>query len=431
MWDVYLPSLYLLLQKSAYQILEAKKFGVFTQSVEIDFSKVMEHIKSVIHTISYNDSIERFESLGVKVILSDAKFINQNTLLAGEYEITAKRFVIATGSSAFVPPISGLKDILFYTNETLFDLTEKPSHLIVIGGGPIGCELAQAFLMLGCKVTVLEIFNILPRDDAELVKILRKNFIDQGLEIHENIKIIDTKNMDNNKIAINIESQGELKTILGSHVLVAAGRRPNTAGLNLESAKVVYSPKGIQVDQYLRSTNKKIYAMGDCVGSYQFTHIAGYHAGIVIKNILFKFFAKTDYRVVPWVSYTEPELAQVGVLEKEAVGKHNDCRILTWSFDENDRAQAEKETMGKIKVIADKKGYILGVSISGKNAGELLLPWIILMQNKLKLSKMTDCIVPYPTLSEISKRTASQFYTPFLFSDKMKKWVKLIQRIFR
>lgn len=422
--------------KSAYQIQQTEKFGVSTQSVEINFSKVMQHVKSVIDAITHNDSVERFEGLGVKVILSDAKFLNQNTLLAGEYEITAKRFVIATGSSPFVPPIPGLKDIAFYTNETIFDLTEKPSHLIVIGGGPIGCELAQAFLMLGCKVTVLEMFNIMPRDDGELVEIMRKNFISQGLEIHENIKILEIQNINKmngvKEKVIKIESQGEIKTISGSHVLVSAGRRPNVNQLDLENAKVIYSPKGIQVDQYLRSSsNKKIYAIGDCAGSYQFTHIAAYHAGIVIKNILFKLFAKTDYSVVPWVTYTEPELAQVGLIEKEAVQKYKDCRILSWTFEENDRAQAEKETLGKIKVITDKKGYILGVSMLGKNAGELLLPWIILMQNKLKISKMTDCIVPYPTLSEISKRAAGQFYTPLLFSDKMKKWVRLIQRVFR
>lgn len=415
--------------KSVYQIQQAEKFGASTQGVEVDFSKVMQHVKSVINAIAPNDSVERFEGLGVKVILSNAKFINQNTVLAGEYEVTAKRFVIATGSSPFVPPIPGLKDVVFYTNETIFDLTEKPSHLIIIGGGPIGCEIAQAFLMLGCKVTVLEMFNILPKDDIEMVEISRKNFIKQGLEIHENIKILDVNNAGNNQIAINIESQGETKTISGSHVLVATGRRPIVNTLNLESAKVIYSPKGIQVDQYLRTSNKKIYAIGDCVGPYLFTHIAGYHAGIVIKNILFKLFAKVDYSVVPWVTYTEPELAQVGLIEKDAVQKYKDCRVLNWSFDENDRAQAEKETMGKIKVITDKKGYILGVTILGKNAGELLLPWIILMQNKLKISKMTDCIVPYPTLSEISKRAAGQFYTPLLFSDKMKKWVKLIQRL--
>lgn len=420
--------------KAAREIQQAEKLGISTQGVEINFSKVMQHVKSVVNAIAPNDSVKRFESLGVKVILSDAKFINQNTILAGEYEVTAKRFVIAAGSSPFVPPIPGLKDIVFYTNETIFDLTEKPSHLIVIGGGPIGCELAQAFLMLGCKVIILEMFNILPKDDSEMVEILRKNFLTQGLEIYENIKILEVQNNNSNafnKINIKIESLKEIKTISGSHVLVATGRRPNVNTLNLESAKVSYSPKGIQVDQYLRSSNKKIYAMGDCVGPYQFTHIAGYHAGIVIKNILFKLFAKTDYRVVPWVTYTEPEFAQVGLIEKEAVQKYKDCRVLTWTFDENDRAQAEKETIGKIKVITEKNGYILGVSILGKNAGELLLPWIILMQNKLKLSKMTDCIVPYPTLSEISKRAAGQFYTPLLFSDKMKKWVRLIQRIFK
>ncbi len=295
----------------------------------------------------------------------------------------------------------------------------------LIGGGPIGCELAQAFLMLGIRVSVLEMNKILPRDEAELVGILREHLLKQGLSLFEGIKILEISKQDT-KIIIKIEQNGEQKQIMGSHLLVATGRKPNLEYLNLEKASVVYTPRGIGVDSRLRSSNKKIYAIGDAVGPYQFTHMASYHARIVIRNILFKLPAKVDYRVVPWVSYTEPELAHAGLSFEEAQKTDPKVKELTFSFDDNDRAQAEVATMGKIKIIVNRKGVVLGVNILGSHAGELLLPWIDLVSRRKSLKALMDLIVPYPTLSEISKQVSAEFYKPMLFSKKIRRLVKFL-----
>lgn len=414
--------------KAYYHVKQADYFGVRTEKLNLNFNKVMQHVKQVIATIEKNDSIERFESLGVKVIQASGKFLDEKTLQAGDYHIKAKRFVVATGSSPFVPPIPGLDHVPYETNETIFDLTEQPKHFIVIGGGPIGCELAQAFAMLGSQVTILEGFKILPKDDTDSATIVREQLEKTGITIHENIKVQQVSSTENNHIAVTIEKDGKTETIAGTHLLVSTGRRANVQGLGLEKAHVNYSSKGIKVDNRLRSSNKRIYAIGDVAGSFQFTHIANYHAGIVLRNILFRLPAKVDYRAVPWVTYTEPEMAHVG-LTAEDVKNRSDIQITEWPYEDNDRAQAENETVGKIKVITDKKARILGVTIVGSKAGELILPWIIAIRGKKTLRTFTDTIVPYPTLSELSKRVAGKFYTPKLFSNKTRWLVKLLLKL--
>jgi len=414
--------------KAFYHVKQSDYFGVQTEKLSLDFNKVMQHVKHVITTIEKNDSVERFESLGVNVIQAPGKFIDAKTLQAGDTLIKAKRFVVATGSSPFVPPIPGLDQVHYKTNETIFDLTEQPKHLIVIGGGPIGCELAQAFAMLGSQVTILEGFKILPKDDADCVAIVREQLEKTGITIHENIKVHQVSSSENKVIAVTIEKDGQTDTISGSHLLISTGRRANVQGLELEKANVKYSPKGIEVDERLRSSNKKIYAIGDVAGSFQFTHIANYHAGIVLRNILFRLPAKVDYRAVPWVTYTEPEMAHVG-LTAEAVKDRSDVQITEWPYQDNDRAQAEYETIGKIKIMTDKKARILGVTIVGAKAGELILPWVIAIREKKTLRTFTDTIVPYPTLSELSKRVSGEFYTPKLFSNKTRWLVRLLLKL--
>ncbi len=271
--------------KTAELMRKADKFGLESIEPTVDLAKVMDSVQAVITHISVNDSVERFTQLGVKVIEEQGIFQDANTLRAGNVLIKAKRFVIATGSSPAVPPIPGLADIPYYTNETLFSLRENPQHLVVIGGGPIGCELAQAFLQLGIKVTLLEAFTLLPREEKDLVSILRDHLIAQGLNLHEKIKIVDIQPTKLG-IEINIEHDGKIEAINCSHVLVAAGRTPNVNNLNLEAAKVGFTSRGIKVDQQLRTSNNHIYAIGDVVGGYQFTHVANYHAGIVLRNIL-------------------------------------------------------------------------------------------------------------------------------------------------
>lgn len=411
--------------KAAKQCAQAKQFGIHLQSIEINFSEVMDHIKKVIETIAEHDSVERFTNLGVQVIHGHASFVDEKTVVVNDTYIQARRFVIATGSTASIPPIPGLEKINFLTNETIFSLNEKPTHLIVIGGGPIGCEIAQAFAFLGCRVTLLEAMNILPKDDSELVLQLKNQLTQDGVIIHEKISIKNVKDEDGT-IFVEFENNGNKQIISGSHLLVATGRRAKVDGLNLEAAKIQYTPKGIQVDQRLRTTNKSVFAMGDVIGGYQFTHVAGYHAGIIIKNCLFRIPAKADNHAIPWVTYTMPELAHVGLSTDENQTQDHSIKTLRFSFQDNDRAQAELATLGTIKVITAKNGKILGVSILGENAGELLLPWVIAIQNGRNISEIAKTIAPYPTLSEISKRVAGEFYVPMLFSKRIKKIVKIL-----
>jgi pyruvate/2-oxoglutarate dehydrogenase complex dihydrolipoamide dehydrogenase (E3) component len=411
---------------AAHAIRDSSRFGIAAHEPEVNFRRVHDHVHGVIGTIAPNDSVERFEGLGVTVLQAAARFTGKGEVEADGTTVKAKYFVIATGSSAGVPPIPGLDTVPYLTNETVFDLTERPEHLIVVGGGPIGSEMAQAHRRLGSRVTVLEMFAVLGKDDPEVTEVVKRRMRAEGIELCEGIKIQKVL-PDGIGIAVEIEQDGKARTIAGSHLLVAAGRTPNLSGLNLEAAGVTYTKKGVDVDARLRSSNKRIFAIGDVAGSYQFTHVAGYHAGIVIRNALFKLPAKVAYHAVPWVTYTDPEIAHVGQTEeqaKKALG--GDIRVLRFAFNENDRAQAERETDGLIKVVTDKKGRVLGTSIAGARAGELLLPWVIAVDQKMKIGKMAGIIAPYPTLGEVSKRVAGTYYIPSLFSEKTRKIVRFL-----
>ncbi len=413
---------------AAETVRTSARFGVNGHEPAIDFTRVHAHVHGVIAAIAPNDSVERFEKLGVSVIQAAAKFKDAKTLVAGDTEIRARRFVIATGSSAFVPPIPGIKDVPFLTNETMFDLTEAPSHLIVVGGGPIGIEMAQAHRRLGAKVTVLEMGKIMPKDDPEAVAVVRARLQAEGVTILEGVTV-DRLVRDGNGITATIGIDGGKVAIAGSHLLIAAGRRPNVNGLGLEAAGIEFSVRGIKTDERLRSTNTRVFAIGDVAGSFQFTHMAAYHAGIVIRNALFNLPAKVDLRAVPWTTYTDPELAHVGQTEAQAKAKDPAVRSVKWLFAENDRAQAERATEGFIKAVVGKGGVILGATIVGRHAGELILPWVLAVQKKLKVGDMAGLIAPYPTLSEVSKRAAGSWYTPKLFSDSTRSVVRLMQRL--
>ena len=415
--------------KIAQNFRKAHDFGMKDVEPEIDFNAVKDHVFSVIAAIEPNDSQERFEKLGVTIIRDKAVFTGADTVTAGGKTILAKHFVIATGSRAAVPPIPGLERDKILTNENIFELRQKPDHLVIIGGGPIGIEMAQAHHRLGSKVTVLDIATILPKDDPELVAILKNRLKGEGIEILEKAKIEKVEH-STGKTAVFVEHDGKKLEISGSHLLVAAGRQPNTAGLDLEKAGVEFDKRGIKTDARLRSTNKNIYAAGDVAGGPQFTHIAGYHAGIIIRNIAFKLPAKVDYAALPWVTYTDPELANVGMTEVMAIEKFGKGKVKTvsWHFAENDRAQAEKRTEGMIRVIALKNGKILGATILGPGAGDMLGMWGLAIQKKMKLSDIAGTIAPYPTLGEISKRVAGSWYTPKLFSARTKSLVKFLKK---
>jgi pyruvate/2-oxoglutarate dehydrogenase complex dihydrolipoamide dehydrogenase (E3) component len=404
--------------------------GIAPHEPEIDFSAIKDHVFDTIKTIEPNDSPERFRSLGVNVILEEAHFLTPDTVQAGDQIIKARHFVIATGSRAVLPPILGLDKDKALTNETIFGLREKPKHLLVIGGGPIGIEMAQAHQRLGCKVSVFDKGSILPHDDQSNVEIVRQCLITEGVELHEHVAVNEVKHTESG-VSLVIEKNGKIEEFKGSHLLVAAGRAPNIDNLDLVKAGVKYDKKGITVDAHLKSSNKKIYAIGDVSGGPQFTHVAGYHAGVIIRQICFKmFWAKVDYKALPWVTYTDPELAQVGLTEELARKQYGDkIKVAEWHFDENDRAITERTTNGKIRVITNKKGLILGVSIVGPQAGELIGLWTLAISSGLKIGAVTGMISPYPTLGEVSKRAAGAWYTASLFSDKTRQIVGWLQKL--
>ena len=416
--------------KAAEAFRKSGHFGIKKAEPEIDFNAVKDHVFDVISTIEPNDSQERFESLGVHVIREAASFLDPHTVLAGTQKIRSKYFVIATGSRAFVPPIPGLDPQKIFTNENIFSLRERPEHLIIIGGGPIGIEMAQAHRRLGSKVTLLEIAKIMPKDDPELVDILRNHLQEEGIYMHENVQITKIAHQEGTSSVFLSHGSSSIE-IEGTHILVSTGRIPNVDKLDLEKAHVRFGKRGIEVDKRLRTTNKHIYAAGDVAGGPQFTHVAAYHAGIIIRNIAFKLPAKVDYSALPWVTYTDPELANVGLTEAMATEKFGDNKVITtsWHMRENDRAQAERKTTGMIKIVALKNGRILGASIIAPNAGEMLGMWSIAIQKQLKLSDVAAVMAPYPTMSEAGKRAAGAWYTPKLFSEKTKALVRFLNKL--
>ena len=333
--------------------------------------------------------------------------------------------MIATGSSPFVPPIPGLDGVTHYTNETIFDLREQPEHLIIIGGGPIGMEMAQAHVRLGSKVTVLEGAKALGKDDPELAAIVLERLRAEGVDIVEGAMASAVSEADGE---ITVETK-DGPSYTGTHLLMAVGRKANTEALDLEKAGIETTRSGIKVDASLKTTNRKVYAIGDAAGGLQFTHVAGYHAGVVIRSALFGLPSKASTAHIPWATYTDPEMAQVGLTEAEARKQYGDkLEVLRFSYAENDRARSERATTGLIKVMV-VKGRPVGASIVGKQAGELILTWALVIANKLKISAVANTVAPYPTLGEINKRAAGQYYVPRLFeSDTVKKVVRFVQR---
>lgn len=407
---------------------QSDPFGVSGHEPTVDFAAVNRHVHGVIAAIAPHDSVERFEGLGVTVLKGAAKFTGRREVEVDGRRVQAKWFVVSTGSRATAPPIPGLDSTPYLTNETVFDLTSAPGHLVIIGGGPIGIEMAQAHRRLGSRVTVVELDRIMNKDDPELVDIVRRRLLAEGIELREGAGVKQIGGTEGS-ITVTVEQDGKAEDIAGTHLLVAAGRAPVVEGLGLEAAGIEYDKRGIKVDRGLRSTNKRVFAAGDVAGGPMFTHVAGYHAGVLIRRILFRlFWTKTDYRALPWVTYTDPELAHVGLGEEEARQAHDDVRTVTWSFEENDRAQAERRTEGRIKVVTRKNGRILGATIAGAHAGELILPWVLAIQEKMKIGAMTGIIAPYPTLGEVSKRAAGAWYTASLFSDRTKKVVRFLMR---
>ena len=358
--------------KQAYAMGGGAEFGVSPVKPKIDYAKAKDHVAAVIKTIEPADSQERFEGLGVNVIREFGRFISPTEVQAGDTVITARRFVIATGSAPFVPPIPGLEDVPHETNETIFDLREQPKHLLIIGGGPIGMEMAQAHIRLGSRVTVIEGMKALGKDDPELASIVLDRLKSEGIEIAEDAMAAEIRGKAG---AIEVEVK-DGRVFKGTHLLMAVGRKANINDLGLDKAGIEYD-RLIDVDAGMRTSNRKVYAIGDVAGLLQFTHVAGYHAGVIIRSMLFGLPSKTRTDHIPWATYTDPELAQVGLTEAEAREKHGEgLEVVRFEYAENDRAIASRQTTGMIKVMV-VKGRPVGASIAGAAAGELIGVWAL------------------------------------------------------
>jgi pyruvate/2-oxoglutarate dehydrogenase complex dihydrolipoamide dehydrogenase (E3) component len=401
----------------------APAFGVAVTHPIVNFARVHSHVKGVIAAIAPNDSKERFTGLGVRVIEGEARFRDAATVVVGDIEIKARRVVIATGSSPALPPIPGLAETPHFTNETIFELTACPAHLVVIGGGPIGLELAQAHRRLGAAVTVLEAAQPLAKDDPECAAVVLDALAREGVVVRAGVKIARVE-PDADKVRVVLDD-GE--AIAASHLLVATGRSPNVAGLDLDAARIKHGPRGIVVDKRLRTSNRRVYAIGDVAGG-RFTHEANYHAGLVVRHALFRLPVRANPEAVPWVTFTDPEFAHVGLTEVEAKKRHRTIRVLRWPYHENDRAQAERETHGHIKLVTGKRGHILGVTIVGRNAGEMITTWTLAISQNLTVRALMGIVVPYPTLSEIGKRAAISFYLRSAASVTVRKIITLLRR---
>jgi len=410
--------------KQAHAMRTGEKYGVTPVMPQVSYAAAKDHVQNVIETIAPVDSQERFEGLGVHVIREFGRFISPSEVQAGDTVIEARRFVIATGSSPLVPPIPGLADVPYFTNETIFDLRERPEHLLIIGGGPIGMEMAQAHVRLGSKVTVIEGMKAMGKDDPELAEIVLERLRGEGIEIAEDALASQVTEKDGQ---ITVETE-DGRSFTGSHILMAVGRKANIESLDLDRAGIAHD-RTVTVGPNLRTTNKRVYAVGDVAGQLQFTHVAGYHAGVVIRSILFGLPAKARQDHIPWATYTDPELAQVGLTEAQARKEHGiNLEVVRFEYHENDRAIAEGKTTGFIKVMV-VKGRPVGASIVGAQAGELIGLWALVIANKLKMSAVANMVAPYPTLGEINKRAAGAYFSPRLFDNPtVKRVVGLVQR---
>ena len=414
--------------RHAHAIAGAKAFGLSVRDFAVDFAGVHKHVHGVIAAIEPNDSKARFTGLGVRLIEGAARFQDGDTVVVGdETVIKARRFVIATGSSPALPPIPGLRETPHLTNETVFELTERPEDLIVIGAGPVGLELAQAFRRLGSAVTVLEAGQPLAREDPECAQVVLDALAQERIELRTSTAVARVQ-AANGHVNVVVRAQGGEESIAGTHLLLATGRRANTEGLGLDVGGIRQDRAGIVVNKGLKTTNRRVYAIGDVAGGAQFTHLANHQAGLVIRNALFRLPVRVNEHIVPRVTFTDPELGHVGLTEAEARDRRITFRVLRWPFHENDRAQTERATNGHIKVITTRNGGILGATIVGAGAGELIAPWTLGVTRKLNIRAFAGTIVPYPTLAEVGKRAAMTYFTPVLTSRFLQRMIILLRR---
>jgi pyruvate/2-oxoglutarate dehydrogenase complex dihydrolipoamide dehydrogenase (E3) component len=405
----------------------AGRFGICLPEPSIDWDAVAAHVRGAIEAIAPMDSVTRYRALGATVMQGEARFLDPDTLAVDGRRLTARRFVIAAGSRAAMPPIPGLSAVDALTNETLFATLPQPSHLLILGGGPVGLEMAAAHAALGCKVTLVEQATIAGAEDPELVDALRRVLRRQGVAIHEGAAVVAVE-------AGPILVLADGARIAGSHLLVAVGRQPNIEALALDAANVRAGPRGIATDAGLRSpTNRRVYAAGDIadpvgLGPRAFTHVGAYHAAIIVRRAIFRLPARLDYSALPRVIYTTPELAQVGMTEAAARAAGIEPRVLRWPLAENDRAIVEQDTAGMVKLVV-ARGRVVGAGILAPHAGEMIGQWALAIAARVKLSMLAGLILPYPTRAEAGKRAAGSYFMASLFSPRVRSLVRWLSRL--
>lgn len=409
------------------------EFGLNGADISFDFKHIMNHMREVISKVGVHDSPKRFEDMGIQVFFGDGKFIDPHTFEFDGKRITSNKFVISTGSRAVAIPVKGLENVRYLTSESALELDSLPKSIIILGAGPIGLEFAQVFARFGVKVIILEkMGQVLPREDKEISDTLESILKDEGIEIHTCVHVDQVKQNEGQKgIVVVAECTGQQKAFQADEFMIAIGRAANLEGLNLETAGVKVEKRAIVVNRSLRTTARNIWACGDVTGQYLFTHVAEYHAGIVVANALIPFLKrKTDYRVVPWVTYTDPELGRVGFTEDEARQKYKHVKVYRYDVKDLDRAVIEGEDRGMIKIVCTKKGEILGAHVLAPRGGEIVHEFVLAMQHNLGVKGITNTIHVYPTLAQAVRRTTNKYYAEKIFSGWIPRVTKKLIRIF-
>ena len=406
--------------RAVERIRQADRWGLEAQEPQFEFTQVFERMRERRAMIAPNDSEERFEDLGVDIFRGDAHFASPDEVVVGDVRLRAKNFVIATGSRAAVPPIEGIDQVPYFTNETIFDrLTEKPDHMIVLGGGPIGCELGQAFNRLGIEITIVQRGQqVLTKEDPDVTEFIQKRLESEGIRIFTQAEP-KRMEMKDGRIHLDVlrkpsgDGEGQTTRLSAQTLLIAAGRIPNVEKLNLETAGVRFSRSGVEVNDYQQTSQPHIYAAGDVAGPYQFTHMADVQARVVVRNILMQFQflrQKVDYSVVPWCTYTSPEVAHVGMSETEAKEQNIEYDLFTQPMEAVDRAVVESEEEGFAKVLTEKgNDKILGATLLSEHAGDLLHEFVLAMKHGIGLGGIASTIHAYPTFAELARKVGDQY----------------------
>lgn len=422
------PSKTLIKSASCYHIVKnAEKYGLPKVEVpQVDFKNIAGRIKGVIDTIQKHDSPEQMKKYNVETRFGKAAFIDDHTVELEGKKITSRIFVIATGSSPFIPPIEGIQDVPYVTNMNIFSMEALPPSLCVLGGGPIAMEMAQSLGRFGSEVTVVELMDqILPKEDQDVASFITRMMEKEGIRIFTGTKAVKVER-EAETIKVTVDRKGKKSTLEAKALLVATGRKPTIEGLALAKAGVNHSPNGISVDKHLRTNRKNIYACGDVTGGYQFTHVASYQAGIIISSAILHLPIGVDYKNITWCTFLDPEVASAGLNETEAKKRSIKYTVHKAEFNENDRARAEAETKGFIKILTDAKDTVIGVQIIGPHAGELIHEWVAVLNGKIGLSRIAQAIHVYPTLSEINKKISGDYFAPRLFSKKTRRILKFL-----